>query len=95
MPKQQLQLTLQPDVINGFSFSFCSSLVAKLKQLMDTGRLYSEDEEDYLTPIARCVSEHLTDQVRGDEGFGNRVVLIDEVKKLINCAEEFLAAFKK
>lgn len=88
MSKQSLRLSLEDDVINGFSYSFTKALLEKIKELVEQKRIF--DKRNNLLPITETVLGYLAIQVRDcppntPEG----------IAELIATTEEFLAIFVK
>ena len=69
--KNELKFKLRKDVITGFSFSFTSSLVCKLKELIEADRVFEYGNEkskgegfaNKTTEIAAVVISYLGDQL--------------------------------
>ena len=85
------ELILKQDVITGFSYSFSSALLEKLKDLRTGDRIFKAKE--CFSDIADVVINHLTEQLGiPTPTFGPSST---EVDKFISLVEEFLAIFKK
>lgn len=96
---QKLELTLEQDVINGFSYSFTKSLLEKLKKLKKEDRVFEygwkkateERNPSDVTAIASVVISYLCDQIQTDLSVP-RLKPID-IDNLIATSEEFLSIF--
>ncbi len=98
MSEQKSKLKL--DGITGFSFSFTSALLEKLKQLKKEDRIFETGEEKAkksyhksLTFIAHTVIEYLSEQLKVSPMSPNTHT--DYIETLFALAEEFLLAFRK
>ena len=105
MAKQiQIQLLLEDDVINGFSYSFTKTLLEKLKKLLEEGKAWDNQlitlldepaKQVKLTPVATCVIVYLSKQLNNTplspEGYSTPL----DMEMLKRTTEEFLAIFEK
>jgi len=102
--EQKLTLTLEDDVISGFSLSFTKSLLKKLEELKRLDRIFDDSAEDIeekdkkgysspLTSIANSVVKHLVDQLQTFGG--DSACRPDDINKLIALAYEFIEIFEK
>ncbi len=97
MPKQEFKLLLREDVITGFSFSFTSALLKKLKELEKENRIFvASDMPDNckhaLIPIAFSIMHYLVEQTMYESGVTQNIEK-KYPKDLIAHVEEFLAIF--
>lgn len=94
------KLVLSDDIITGFSYSFTSALLAKIKELEKENRIFEQGLEEAkknesnnlgspLTLIAESTLCYLNEQIRCNEEIGTP----KDLAILIRCTEEFLAIF--
>lgn len=89
MDKILQELKLQQDVITGFSFSFSSALLQKLKELRDENRVFEKDSAR-MTEIANVVMYHLDNQIPTGISCPQDMA---EINNVISICEEFLLVF--
>jgi hypothetical protein len=97
--EQTQSLRLRQDIINGFSYSFTSSLLEKIKQLLAENRIFVDgnekckvDNNDFhkLTPIAEITLNYLKEQLPCDHP---ELSNVPRIEKCIALGEEFLQIF--
>src|SRR3989338_655256 len=92
--RQSLALSFQQtDVVNGFSFTFASRLLSKLRDLKMHGQMV---RDGYLTETACALARNLDKQIYATERSEGsyQTNMSDHVRKLsvlMSTAEEFLA----
>lgn len=96
--KQELKLTLEQDQITGFSYSFCTALLKKLKKLIEENRVFVDGNDACTdrnynhnkTKIAGIVVSYLHEYVDSERcQYGS----LPEILELVAHTEEFLACF--
>ncbi|MCK5321527.1 hypothetical protein KAJ38_03025 [Candidatus Pacearchaeota archaeon] len=93
-------LMLEQDEIVGFSYSFCSCLLGKLKQLQKEDRIFEKDSSYVelgranLRKVAHIIILFLRKQLNYKLVESLPSSTKEEVDEIINLIEEFLAIFK-
>ena len=90
-------LLLKQDVINGFSYSFTTRLLNKLKEIRDEVRR-TGDNRKINFGIGKATVRHLLEQMRLRGEFPNIGTdwwTLDDIDRLIDVVEEFLVIFRE
>ncbi|HTW96592.1 MAG TPA: hypothetical protein VMD74_02960 [Candidatus Methylomirabilis sp.] len=103
-----LSLVLKNDVITGFSYSFSSALLRKLKEMNEKDQIFKKglknalndakkNIQSYLTDMAIIVAVHLHQQISVSSDILDLSTknFPEEVNQFISFVEEFLAIFQE